>query len=95
MNLFKQLTQFFWMACNDLIEKEIPQYTQPPNDTGGIMLDGYFSPVKRVFKNKHSMMMLAAALLWGVSSSFHRIGIKQTDALFWSVSEIRLISLYG
>ncbi len=57
-------------------------------------LDGFLSPVKRVFKNKNSMMMLTVAFIWGVSSSFHKIGVTQTDALFWSVSEIGLISLF-
>jgi len=56
--------------------------------------DGFLSPVKRVFKDKSSMMMLAVACIWGVSSSFHKIGVKQTDALFWAVSEIGLISLF-
>ncbi|MBU8849358.1 MAG: DMT family transporter [Desulfobacterales bacterium] len=55
--------------------------------------DGVLSPVKNVFKDKSSMVMLAVACIWGVSSSFHKIGVKQTDALFWAVSEIGLISL--
>ena len=56
--------------------------------------DGFLSPVKSVLKDKSSMMMLAVACIWGVSSSFHKIGINQTDALFWAVSEIGLITLF-
>ena len=56
--------------------------------------DGALSPVKSVFKDKSSMVMLAVACIWGVSSSFHKIGVNQTDALFWAVSEIGLISLF-
>ena len=56
--------------------------------------DGFLSPVKSVFKDKSSLMMLAVACIWGVSSSFHKIGVNQTDALFWAVSEIGLISLF-
>ena len=56
--------------------------------------DGFLSPVKSVFKDKSSLMMLAVACIWGVSSSFHKIGVKQTDALFWAVSEIGLIALF-
>ncbi|MBC2704109.1 DMT family transporter [Desulfobacula sp.] len=55
--------------------------------------DGFLSPVKSVFKDKSSMVMLAVACIWGVSSSFHKIGVNQTDALFWAVSETGLISL--
>jgi len=54
---------------------------------------GFLSPVKSIFKDKSSMMMLAVACLWGVSSSFHKIGVRQTNALFWGVSEIGLITL--
>ena len=56
--------------------------------------DGFLSPVKSVFKDKSSMVMLAVACIWGVSSSFHKIGVNQTDALFWAVSEIGLIALF-
>ena len=37
--------------------------------------------------------MLAVACIWGISSSFHKIGVQQTNALFWGVTEIGLISL--
>jgi len=57
-------------------------------------LGGFLSPVKRIFKNKNSMMMLTVALIWGVSSSFHKIGVQQTNALFWGASEIGLISIF-
>jgi len=55
--------------------------------------EGFLSPVKNIFRDRSSMMMLAVAFLWGVSSSFHKIGVKQTNALFWGVSEIGLITL--
>ena len=56
--------------------------------------DKLFSPIKSILKNKSSMMMFAVACIWGVSSSFHKIGVNQTNALFWGVSEIGLISLF-
>ena len=56
--------------------------------------DGFLSPIKSISKDKSSMMMLAVACIWGVSSSFHKIGVKQTDALFWGASEIGLIALF-
>ncbi len=55
--------------------------------------NGILSPVKSVFKDKSSMKMLATACIWGVSSSFHKIGVQQTNALFWGMTEIGLISL--
>lgn len=56
--------------------------------------DGLLSPVRSVFKDKNSLMMLAVACIWGVSSSFHKIGVIQTNALFWGMSEIGLITLF-
>ena len=54
----------------------------------------FLSPIRSVFKNKSSMMMLAVACLWGVSSSFHKIGVNQTDSLFWAMTETGLISVF-
>lgn len=52
------------------------------------------SPLKSISRDKSAMMMLAVACLWGVSSSFHKMGVQQTNALFWGVTEIGLISLF-
>ncbi len=48
-------------------------------------------PFSALFKEKSAMMMLAVACIWGVSSSFHTIGVKQTYALF--LGHMRLGSL--
>lgn len=56
--------------------------------------EGLFSPIKSVAKNKSSLMMLSTACIWGVSSSFHKIGIQQTNPVFWGVCEIGLITLF-
>ncbi len=56
--------------------------------------EGIFSPIKGVVQNKSTLMMLATACIWGVSSSFHKIGIRQTNPLFWGACEIGLISLF-
>ncbi len=56
--------------------------------------EGISSPIKSMFKDKSVMMMFAVACIWGVSSGFHKIGIKQTDAVFWGVTEIGLITLF-
>lgn len=55
--------------------------------------EGFFSPIRAIAQNKSSLMMLATACIWGVSSSFHKIGIQQTNALFWGTCEIGLITL--
>lgn len=55
--------------------------------------DKIFSPFKVMLKEKSVLMMLAVALIWGVSSSFHKIGVKQTNALFWGFTEIGVICL--
>ncbi len=56
--------------------------------------EGIFSPIKSIAKNKSSLMMLSTACIWGVSSSFHKIGIQQTNPVFWGVCEIGLITLF-
>ncbi len=56
--------------------------------------DNLLSPFKVLFREKSTMMMLGVAIIWGVSSSFHKIGVKQTDALFWGAAEIGLIALF-
>ncbi len=56
--------------------------------------DGIFSPIKGIVQSKSTLMMLATACIWGVSSSFHKIGIQQTSPLFWGTCEIGLISLF-
>ncbi len=55
--------------------------------------EGFFSPFRAIVHNKSTLMMLGTACLWGVSSSFHKIGIQQTSALFWGTCEIGLIAL--
>ncbi len=55
--------------------------------------NGILSPVRSVFKDRNAVMMLGVACLWGVSSSFHKMGIRQTDALFWGLCENGLISM--
>ncbi|MCM2285049.1 MAG: DMT family transporter [Desulfobacula sp.] len=55
--------------------------------------DGILSPIRSAFRDKSAMMMLGAAFLWGITSSFHKMGIRQTNALFWGACEIGLISL--
>ncbi len=56
--------------------------------------EGVFSPIKAIVQNKSTLMMLATACIWGVSSSFHKIGITQTNPMFWGSCEIGLISLF-
>jgi uncharacterized membrane protein len=56
--------------------------------------EGIFSPIKSIVQNKSTVMMLATACLWGVSSSFHKIGIQQTNPLFWGSCEMGLISFF-
>jgi uncharacterized membrane protein len=57
-------------------------------------LDRIFSPITAVLRDKNAMKMLAVACLWGVSSSFHKIGVKETGSLFWGVCEMGLITLF-
>jgi len=56
--------------------------------------EGILSPLKSIFKDKSVLMMFAVACIWGVSSGFHKIGVKQTNALFWGVTEIGLITVF-
>lgn len=55
--------------------------------------DGILSPIRSVFRDRNALMMLGVACLWGVSSSFHKMGIRQTNALFWGLCENGVISV--
>ena len=39
-------------------------------------------------------MMLGVAVIWGISSSFHKIGVQQTSPIFWGLTEIGLIMVF-
>lgn len=54
----------------------------------------FFSPFKNIIRSKGVLMMLSVAFLWGISSSFHKMGVKQTSALFWGVCEIGVITVF-
>jgi uncharacterized membrane protein len=55
--------------------------------------DGYFKPITMLFENRGSRFMLLVAFLWGISSNFDKIGMRQSSPLLWVFSFYLFISL--
>lgn len=51
------------------------------------------SPFRQIFHVRSTWMMLLVAVLWGISSSFHKIGVTRTNSLHWGMCEMAVISL--
>ena len=56
-------------------------------------LEDLLAPFRQIVHTPSSRMMLGVALLWGVSSSFHKIGVTRTSSLYWGMWELGCISL--
>ena len=52
------------------------------------------APLRQILEPGPTRMMLMVALIWGISSSFHKMGVQRTDALFWGLCEMGLITLF-
>ena len=90
------LTPLFLLFTSPLIVHENPTVA----DAIGIFLivigsyvlnlrerkNGYFAPLKVLFRNKGSRFMLVVAFLWSITSNFDKVGVIHSSPLFWSTS---------
>ncbi len=90
------LTPLFLLFTSPLIVHENPTVA----DAIGILLivigsyvlnlrerqNGYFAPLKVLFRNKGSRFMLMVAFLWSITSNFDKVGVVHSSPLFWSTS---------
>ncbi|HLD00842.1 MAG TPA: GRP family sugar transporter [Candidatus Nanoarchaeia archaeon] len=50
------------------------------------MAIGYFYPLKSLFKEKGTRMMLIVAFLWAIGSTIDKIGVQNSSPFFWAMS---------
>lgn len=55
--------------------------------------NGYWAPFKALLKQKGPKLMLIVAALWGVTSNFDKIGIKNSSPIFWACALNTVIAL--
>ncbi|MBI2379422.1 MAG: EamA family transporter [Gammaproteobacteria bacterium] len=44
---------------------------------------GLWAPFKILFRERGSRLMLAVALLWSLTASFHKLGVQRSSPAFW------------
>lgn len=45
----------------------------------------YLAPLKSIFKNKGTILMLSVAFIWSFTSNFDKMGVINSSPLFWTV----------
>jgi len=48
--------------------------------------NGFFAPFKAFYTERGPRLMLIVAFLWSITSSFDKVGVKSSSALFWTLS---------
>ncbi|MGI0494242.1 EamA family transporter [Alkalinema pantanalense CENA528] len=54
---------------------------------------GYFAPLRALFVNKGSRLMLVVAALWSITAAFDKVGVMSSSPFFWCVSLFSFIAL--
>jgi drug/metabolite transporter (DMT)-like permease len=54
---------------------------------------GFFSPFNQIIKSKGSKYMLTVSIIWAITSTFDKIGIKSSGPLFWAAGANLFIAL--
>lgn len=90
------LTPLFLLVTSPLIVQENPTFA----DAIGISLivvgsyvlnlrerkNGYFAPLRALFRNQGSRFMLMVAFIWSITSNFDKVGVVNSSPLFWSTA---------
>ncbi|MEP0915885.1 DMT family transporter [Leptolyngbya sp. DQ-M1] len=93
------LTPLFLLVTSPLIVQE----SSTSADAIGILLivvgsyvlnlrerrNGYFAPLRALFRNRGSRFMLMVAFIWSITANFDKVGVVHSSPLFWSAA------LYG
>ncbi len=48
--------------------------------------NGYLAPFRALLKQPGPKLMLAAAVIWGITSNYDRIGIQNSSPIFWAIA---------
>ena len=103
MSPLSTLTPLFLLITSPLIVQEVPTIY----DAFGVFLivigsyvlnlnaaaDGVFGPLRSIFKNKGTRMMVMVAFIWSITSTFDKVGVKNSSPIFWAIVLFGFIGL--
>ena len=89
------LTPLFLLITSPLIVKEVPTIW----DAVGVFLivigsyvlnlnasaSGFFGPLRSIFRNKGTRMMVVVAFIWSITSTFDKVGVINSSPIFWAI----------
>ena len=103
MSPLSTLTPLFLLITSPLIVKEVPTIW----DAVGVFLivigsyvlnlnasaDGFFGPLRSIFRNKGTRMMVVVAFIWSITSTFDKVGVMNSSPIFWAIVLFGFIAL--
>lgn len=103
MSPLSTLTPLFLLITSPLIVKEVPTIW----DAVGVFLivigsyvlnlnasaDGFFGPLRSIFRNKGTRMMVVVAFIWSITSTFDKVGVINSSPIFWAIVLFGFIAL--
>ena len=103
MSPLSTLTPLFLLITSPLIVKEVPTIW----DAVGVFLivigsyvlnlnasaAGFFGPLRSIFRNKGTRMMVMVAFIWSITSTFDKVGVMNSSPIFWAIVLFGFIAL--
>ncbi len=97
------LTPLFLLITSPLIVREVPTLW----DGVGVFLivigsyvlnlksssEGFFAPLRSIFHNKGTRMMVVVAFIWSITSTFDKVGVMNSSPIFWAIVLFAFIGL--
>lgn len=97
------LTPLFLLVTSPLIVQEVPTMW----DGVGVFLvvigsyvlnlrsdrSNYLAPLKAMVMNKGSRMMMMVAFIWSITSTFDKVGVRNSSPIFWAIALFGYIAL--
>jgi drug/metabolite transporter (DMT)-like permease len=97
------LTPLFLLITSPLIVQEVPTVW----DGVGVFLivigsyvlnlrsssSGFFGPMRSIFRNKGTRMMVVVAFIWSITSTFDKVGVMNSSPIFWAIVLFAFIGL--
>ncbi len=95
MSPLSTLTPLFLLITSPLIVQEVPTIW----DAVGVFLivigsyvlnlnasaSGFFGPLRSIFRNKGTRMMVVVAFIWSITSTFDKVGVLNSSPIFWAI----------
>ena len=97
------LTPLFLLITSPLIVQEVPTIW----DAVGVFLivigsyvlnlnaaaSGFFGPLRSIFRNKGTRMMVVVAFIWSITSTFDKVGVLNSSPICWAIVLFGFIAL--